>query len=261
MARIITLTTDFGLRDPYQGAMKGAILSINPEAGLIDITHLIAPGNILEGAFVLFESCGFFPRGTIHLGVVDPGVGGERRPILLETEDCIFVGPDNGLFSIAAKGKVRRVIHLTKKEYFRSEVSSTFHGRDIFGPVAAHLSLGADPGVLGEETGSFNEVELPATEKRGGAIYGAVIYIDSFGNLITNISKVDALGLGGVLEAEINGFSISGLKRTYCDVKKGAPVMLIGSSDFLEIAVSSGRASTELKAKVGDKVLLRPLKR
>lgn len=262
MARIITLTTDFGLRDPYQGAMKGAILSINPEARLIDITHLIAPGNILEGAFVMLESCGFFPRGAIHLGVIDPGVGGERRPVLIETEDYIFVGPDNGLFSlVAAQEKVRRVIHLTKKEYFRSEVSSTFHGRDIFGPVAAHLSLGADPGTFGEEVGSFNEAALPLPKKSGRAIRGEVVYIDSFGNLITNISKADAVNLSSLIEAEVNGITIKGLKKTYCDVKKGSLVMLISSSGLLEVAVSSGKASARLKAKVGDKVLLRPSKR
>ncbi len=262
MARIITLTTDFGLKDPYQGAMKGAMLSINPEARLIDITHLIEPGNILEGAFVLFESYRFFPEGTIHLGVVDPGVGGGRRPILIETERYLFVGPDNGLFSlIADKEKIRRVIHLTKREFFLSEVSDTFHGRDIFGPVAARLSLGVDPGSFGGEIKGLKAMELPPIEKKDGAVSGTVIYIDSFGNLITNISKEEVAGFGrAVLEAGINGFKIKGLKRTYGDVKAGSPVMLVGSSNFLEIAVSSGSASKELDAKVGDKVTLRALK-
>ncbi len=260
MYKIITLTTDFGLKDSYLGAMKGAILSINPGAVIIDITHLISPGNIIEGALVLTEAYKFFPKGTVHVGVVDPGVGGRRLPVLIETERYSFVGPDNGLFSIALrKEKVRRVVRLSRKEYFLKEISSTFHGRDIFGPAAAHLSLGVDPGKLGDKIASdgLKTIEMPMPQKKRGLITGEVVYIDSFGSLLTNIRKEDIFKSKGELEADINGFYIRGLKKTYSAVEKGTPVVLVGSSGNLEIAVNSGMAAEVLKAKVGDKVVLR----
>jgi S-adenosylmethionine hydrolase len=149
--RIITLTTDFGLKDPWAGIMKGVILSINPGARVVDITHFVTPQNIIEGAFILSQSCPRFPAGTIHVAVVDPGVGGKRNPILVETEGFFLIGPDNGLFSLVLeKERVKRVIRLTRREYFLPDVSTTFHGRDIFAPVAAHLSLGVDPASFGE---------------------------------------------------------------------------------------------------------------
>ncbi|MBI5642369.1 MAG: SAM-dependent chlorinase/fluorinase [Deltaproteobacteria bacterium] len=255
MDRIITLTTDFGLKDPYQGAMKGAILSINPKASIIDITHLISPGNIMEGAFILLEAYSFFPVNTIHVGVVDPGVGGERKPLLIETEKYVFVGPDNGLFSLIARNeRVKRVIHLTESRYFLSEISSTFHGRDIFGPVAAHLSLDVTPPLFGKEIKKANEIDLPHPEKKGGAITGEVVYVDSFGNLITNITGDDILELGRDIEVGINGHGVKGLKRTYSDGPVGEAVSVISSGGLLEIAVNSGAASERLKASVGDKV-------
>ena len=254
----ITLTTDFGLKDPYQGAMKGAILSVNPDAGIVDITHLVSPGEVIEGAFVLLESCGFFPQGTIHAGVVDPGVGGARRPILVETEKFFFVGPDNGLFSLALRNeRVKRVVHLTEDKYFRSEVSKTFHGRDIFGPVAAHLSLGVSPSEFGADTTDIREISLPAPTREKGVIAGEVIYIDSFGNIITNINGGDALSFGPDACVELNGIEIEGLKRTYSEATGGSPLALISSFDFLEIAVNAGNAGKTFNASVGDKVLLR----
>ena len=260
MHRIITLTTDFGLKDPYVGSMKGAILSINPGAVLVDITHLISPADIVEGALVLSEAYKTFPKGAIHVGVVDPGVGGPRMPILIETERHSFVGPDNGLFSMALRNeKVRRVIRLSSKRHFRKRASSTFHGRDIFGPAAAHLSLGVDPGDLGDmiESGALKGVRMPMPLKKRGFIEGQVLYTDSFGSLLTNIGKEDIAGRKGALETEINGFIIRGLKKTYSAVDMGAPLALIGSSGNLEIAVNCGRASEALKAKVGDRVILR----
>ncbi len=169
MQKIMTLTTDFGLKDPYIGAMKGAILSINPSVLITDITHMISPGNVLEGALVLSEAYKFFPKGTIHVGVVDPGVGGRRLPVLIETDRYSFIGPDNGLFSLAVrKEKVRRVVRLSSRGYFLKKVSSTFHGRDIFGPAAAHLSLGVDPGKFGNaiEPGDLKSVECPRPQKK-----------------------------------------------------------------------------------------------
>ncbi|MBI2413578.1 MAG: SAM-dependent chlorinase/fluorinase [Deltaproteobacteria bacterium] len=255
---LMTLTTDFGLKDPYQGAMKGAILSVNREARIIDITHLISPGNILEGALVMLESCGFFPKGTIHVGVVDPGVGGKRRPILVETERFLFVGPDNGLFSLVLRNeKVKRVVHLTEERYFRKEVSNTFHGRDIFGPVAAHLSKGVSPSGFGPEITDILGISLPEPEREKGVIAGEVIYVDSFGNIITNINGSDALSFGPDASLELNGKEIKGLKRTYSEAGNGSPLSLISSSDFLEIAVNAGDAGKAFNARVGDKVFLR----
>lgn len=261
MAEIITLTTDFGLKDPYQGAMKGAILSINPGACLVDITHLVSPGNILEGAFILFEAYGFFPEGTIHVGVVDPGVGGKRMPLLIQTRRHFFIGPDNGFFSLLAeKEEVIRVINLTKKEFFLKEVSPTFHGRDIFAPVAAHLSLGADPSELGEEVKDYLRIELPRTEREGGVLKGEVIHIDSFGNLITNIRGEELKNYGGPLEVSLRGFNVGGVKKTYCTVEKGSPVALIGSSGFLEVAVNSGSAAGVTGASTGCPVTVEAVK-
>jgi S-adenosyl-L-methionine hydrolase (adenosine-forming) len=259
MDKIITLTTDFGLKDSYVGAMKGAILSLNPYAMIVDITHLVSPGNIIEGALVLNEAYGFFPKGTIHVGVVDPGVGGRRMPVLIETDRYTFIGPDNGLFSLAIqKEKVRRVINLSRKKYFLKKVSSTFHGRDIFGPAAAHLSLGVDPGKLGDtiKRNVLKNVPFIRPKKKGGLITGEVVRIDSFGSLLTNIRKEDIAGHSRI-EAEINGVRVKGLQKTYSDVGAGRPLALIGSSGNLEIAVNNGIASDVLDASIGDKVVLR----
>lgn len=259
MRRIITLTTDFGLKDPYAGAMKGAILSINPEAVVADITHLVSPGNVIEGALVLNDAYGFFPEGTIHVGVVDPGVGGRRMPVLIETERYAFVGPDNGLFGLVVrKENVRRVVRLSRKEYFLKKVSSTFHGRDIFGPAAAHLSLGVDPGRLGDtiKRNVLKSVPFPRPRKKKGLVTGEVVRVDSFGSLLTNIRKEDIAGRG-TIDANINGVRIRGLRKTYSAVGEGRPLALIGSSGNLEIAVNNGMASEVLKAGVGDKVVLR----
>lgn len=261
---IITLTTDFGLKDPYLGAMKGAMLSINPKATIADISHLITPGNILEGAFVLAGAYSYFPDGAVHVGVADPGVGGGRRPILIETERYLFVGPDNGLLSLAVeREKVRRVVRLTEKKYFLKEVSSTFHGRDIFGPVAAHLTLGVSPGAFGDplKEGPVS-IGIPRPSVRNGVVKGTVIYVDSFGNLITNIKAGDlTAGLGpgykDRLEAEIKGFAIQGLSKTYSAVAKGAAAAIIGSSNHMEIAVNQGKASEVLGAQAGEGVIVR----
>lgn len=258
-ANIITLTTDFGLKDPYQGAMKGSILSVNPSASVIDITHLVPPGNIIEGSLVLKDAFSYFPEGTVHVGVVDPGVGGQRRPVLIETERYIFVGPDNGLFSGAVeKEKVLRIIHLTNMAFFRKDRSPTFHGRDIFAPVAAHLSLGADPGEFGEQIERIEELYATPALRVEGLITGSVIFVDSFGNLITNISGDDIRSLDDrAIEVTVRGQHIKGVDKTYGDVRKGLLVALIGSSGRLEIAVNSGSASETIGASVGERVTVR----
>ncbi len=259
MKRIITLTTDFGLKDPYQGIMKGVILSINPAAGIVDLTHGISPGKILEGALAIDVSYGYFPPETIHIGVVDPGVGGSRRPIVVEAEGHFFVGPDNGLFSPVLKKVPRcRVFHLTNKRFFLKNISATFHGRDIFAPVAAHLSLGVSPQELGEPIEDPFIIDIPEPNRGEGLVTGEVIHIDTFGNLITNITAgdVEALGAPSGLEVFIKGFCIKGIKRTYCEAGSG-PLALIGSSGRLEIAFYGKSAAETLDVSTGERVEVR----
>lgn len=261
MGNIITFTTDFGLKDSYQGAMKGAALSINPNAKLVDITHLVEAGNILQGAFILLEASRFFPPGTIHVAVVDPGVGGERKAVLVETQRCFFVGPDNGLLSLAATPEeIKRIVRLTGRRFFREEVSPTFHGRDIFAPVAAHLSLGADPGAFGVELERLASIDMPLPARKDGFVFGEIIYVDTFGNLITNMKKEDFFNVADVerMEVSVNGLIIKGLKSTYSSVARGEPAALISSAGYLEIAVNSGRASKYFNAGAGSRVVLAP---
>ncbi len=258
MARIITLTTDFGLKDPYHGTMKGVILSINPGVSIVDISHLVSPGNILEGSFILLQAYSFFPEGTIHVGVVDPGVGGRRRPVVVETERYFFVGPDNGLFDLPLKGEVvRRVVHLTEERYFLEEISSTFHGRDIFAPVAAHLSLGRDPSAFGRAVQMVSHLHIPEPVRKEGSIHGRVIYIDTFGNLITNIEGRDIdTGIRHRVKIEIGGISIEGMRDTYSCVGEGEVVALVGSCGFVEIACFRRRADEVLGVGVGEEVCI-----
>lgn len=258
MKEIITITTDFGLKDPYHGALKGAILSVNPQACLVDITHLIPPGAISEGAFVLSQSYRYFPRGTVHLAVVDPGVGSTRRPILIETEDYCFVGPDNGIFSLAIESeRVVRVVHLTEGSYFRNDVSSTFHGRDIFGPVAGHLTLGVRPSMFGPEITDQVMIRRkePVTEE--GSISGTVIYVDRYGNLVTDISAESIAGFGAHVEALIKGRVIRGIEVCYSNCSGKGLALLIGSTGLLEVAIDSDNASLAIGAQAGEKVVVR----
>ncbi len=259
MAGIITLTTDFGLKDHYAGAMKGAVLSANPDATVVDITHLIGPCDIVEAAFVMAEACLFFPKGTVHVGVVDPGVGTKRRPVVIETTRYLFVGPDNGLLSLAAKKDgIRRVIEITDARPFVKPASATFHGRDIFGPVAARLSAGLDPIEAGRAVlGNIVSLKIPCPRRKGMEISGRVIHIDSYGNLTTNIRKEDFERLfAGRLSVSIKGAVLKGVKKTYGLAKEGGLLALVGSSGFLEVAVNRGSASRTLGSEVGDEVVL-----
>ncbi len=262
MERIITITTDFGIKDPYVGAMKGAILTINPGAEVVDISHLVSPQNILEGAMILEQAYSYFPKSTIHIGVIDPGVGGARRPILIETERYLFIGPDNGLFTpILTKEEIIGTIHITNKKYFHRGVSSTFHGRDVFAPVAAHLSLGEEPGSFGERIDDPLLLDIPEPALKEGTIEGEVILVDSFGNLITNIDAGDIprLPVEGTIEVTIKEARIHGLSKTYGTGTKGRPIALIGSTNRLEIACNMGSASELLKAAAGERVEVRVL--
>ena len=253
---IITLLTDFGTKDHYVGALRGVILSINPEAKLVDISHHISPQNILEGAFLLSNVYSYFPYGTTHLVVVDPGVGTERKPIIVNGETFFFVGPDNGIFGlIYDQLKIYSVFELTNADFFLQPVSETFHGRDIFAPVAAYLSRGVSPPEMGKEIKDFHRLSFPQPWLEKKKIRGKVIYIDSFGNLITNITVNHLKRLEKTpKKIKIRENVISGLSKNYQEVKKGTLLATIGSSNFLEISVREGSAQKKLKIKEGDAI-------
>ncbi len=255
-ANLITLTTDFGHKDAFVGAMKGVILGVNPKVGIVDLSHGIPPQDIMAGALVLSEAVPFFPAGTIHVAVVDPGVGSERRPLLIQSEREFFVGPDNGLFSLVMKGKKpQQIIELSKDNYHLKPTSSTFHGRDIFAPVAAHLSLGLSPKKLGNPVEDFVRLPWPEVTTNERSIQGEVIYVDGFGNLITNIQE-DTLAPfpKNKLSTNIGQLQIHGLSASYSAVRKGDVVAVINSWRFLEIAVRDGSAANQTGKSVGEPV-------
>ena len=261
MGAIITLTTDFGLIDGYVAAVKGVILSINPQATLIDITHQIPPQNINQAAFVLSTVYNYFPPQTVHLVIIDPGVGTKRRAIILKTSQYYFIAPDNGVLSYIIRKYSTELdinsglaaVAITNPKYWCSPVSHTFHGRGIFAPVAAHLSLGVPMKEFGEPISSIDI--LPLAEPHiasDGSLIGNVIHIDSFGNLITNIEET---GLPeGELIILIGNYTIRGLSRTYVEGRK--LVALIGSSGYLEIALREGNAAIYCGAKIGSEVAI-----
>ena len=256
---IITLTTDFGESDPYVGMMKGVILSINPAARIVDITHQVPAGSIQEGGSIIKEAFKYFPAGTVHVGVIDPGVGGKRRPVAVLTSNHFFVGPDNGLFWPVVETQVHTdIIHLKEKRYWMHKISPTFHGRDIFAPVAAHLSLGVNPFVLGEKIDNPTTIAYPLPCKKDSDLVGEVIRVDHFGNLITNITRehlTPFLRSKGVI-IRIGSLVLDKISITYNDVPQGEPLALIGSSGHLEIAVNMGKASNCLgkDCEIGTKV-------
>jgi len=260
---IISLTTDFGLTDPYVGIMKGVILSINPEARVIDISHHIKAGSIFQAAGVIREAYHFFPSGTIHVGVVDPGVGSDRRLILVKADEHFFVGPDNGIFwPIITSHSNIRTIHLTESKFFLPHVAHTFHGRDIFAPVAAHLSLGVDLEDMGKPIDDPVPLQLPLPRLTEGTIYGQVIRVDHFGNLITNVHEKDLKPPTKDRPViKIGEFTIKGVHKTYADAGVGKMLAMIGSSGLMEIAVNLGRACDRLGINsediVGTKVEVR----
>ena len=275
---MITLTTDFGLTDAYVAAMKGVILGINPEAKLVDICHTIKPQNIAQAAFVLSRAYPFFPEGTIHVVVVDPGVGTERRAIILRTKSADFVAPDNGVLSYVIQQSIRgrgtegvrlinnlqqielepglEAVAITKPQFWRSTVSPTFHGRDIFAPVAARLSLGFPLTDFGEVITSVAMLPLPHPYQAvDGSVLGHVIHIDIFGNLITDIKSNDLPQARQAITIEVGNQLISELSRTYAE---GSGLLaLIGSDGYLEIALKGGSASAFLDAEIGDEVIIR----
>ncbi len=264
-ARVITLLTDFGYQDAYVGIMKGVIASINPLASVIDICHNTPPGDILNGAYLLYTSYKYFPKGTIHVAVIDPGVGSARGILCVQTQDYLFLAPDNGLLSfIARKERLKRIIQVTNGDYFLPAPGCTFHGRDIFAPVAAHVSLGIQPQQLGTRTDRLHYLEIPVPVwKEGKKVEGQIISVDRFGNLITNITREHIAGLKTdmhEIETTIGRRKITGLSNTYTDVPAGKPLLLFGSVDFLEISVNQGNAQKYFHVKKGTAIRIQSLK-
>lgn len=255
---LITLLTDFGTRDYFVAAMKGVISSINTQAAIIDITHEIEPQGIGAAAFTLQACYRDFPRGTIHVAVVDPGVGSARRAILVETNEYFFVAPDNGLLSFVFQTeKDFRVFEITNKDFSRRPVSRTFHGRDVFAPVAAHLATGIPSQAFGAEIRDFvSFAEKTPKEIAGNLIEASILHVDRFGNLITNLRQSDAPDRFSV---EINGSEIIGLKDFYAEAGREEIFMIWGSAGFLEIAANQTSAANLLAACAGQKVFVKRL--
>jgi S-adenosylmethionine hydrolase len=263
MSNLITLTTDYGTRDPFVASMKGIILKTNPQDQMLDVTHEIAPQDIWEAAFTLRNTYAHFPKGTIHLAVVDPGVGSGRRPIIVVTESYYFVGPDNGLFSLVYRDAERlRVHHITAGHYFNTNPGPTFHGRDIFAPVAAWLAKGIPSGNFGDEITDFIKLNVPVPKRTGNTIDGHVVHADRFGNVITNITYKDVLSLipdGGTMgpvSVAVMGKEIKGLKKFYAEAAQGEPGAIINSLGNVEIFLFRQNARTTLAIKRGEIVHL-----
>ena len=258
-APIITLLTDFGLGDAYVGSMKGVILSLNPDARLVDLSHEVPPQDILSGALVLQSAWRYFPPGAIHLAVVDPGVGSQRRALAAACREQFFVGPDNGLFSLVfAEQPPHTVVSLKNPHYFSPEVSGTFHGRDIFAPVAAHLSLGVPLTAFGPALLDPVGLDFPASEFGEKEVQGQIISIDHFGNLISNIPfmALHAWLRGHSASLRVDGRVIPHLATTYSEVSPGDLLALGGSHGYLEIACCQGSAALVLNAAVGARLVL-----
>jgi S-adenosylmethionine hydrolase len=255
---IITLTTDFGLQDGYVGSMKGAFWSIAPEARIADITHHIGPQNILEGALVLASVAPYYPDGTVHVAVIDPGVGSQRRPLLARIGSQYFVGPDNGLLSLwleraEAEGRPASFFHLDKPDYLLPQVTDVFHGRDIFAPSAAHLAAGVPPEQMGTPVDDPVRITLPRPQRTPSGWRGEIIAIDHFGNLASNLRREHLDGLH-VTSVRIKDACVAGLSRTFSQRSSGELAALINSNGWLEIAEVNGSAARRLQARVGDPV-------
>jgi S-adenosylmethionine hydrolase len=253
----VTFTTDFGAGDGYAGAMKGVVLSLAPAAQLIDITHGVPPMDVAAGAVALAQAAPLFPPGTIHIAVVDPGVGGERADLLIESGGSLFVGPDNGVLSLAARPP-RRAYRIESSMFRRDPVSPTFHGRDVFAPTAGRLASGARAVDAGPAVDAIVELSAPPLHKQGGVVEGQVIHLDSFGNLITSLPAELLEAPGGaevLIEVEgTEGRFLPVFGRTFSDVQSGALIAYIGSGGQLEIARRDGSAAARVGAGRGTAV-------
>ncbi len=255
---IITLTTDFGYRDGFVGTVKGVILGIAPDVQLVDLTHSISPQNILEGAMVLWRAAPFFSPGTVHLAIVDPGVGTQRRPLAARIRDQFFVGPDNGLFTLFMEDAEKRgedsiFINLNNPKYFLPKVSFTFHGRDIFGPIAAHLVKGVKLEALGDRIMDPVRIKMLKPEKTADGWIAHITMVDVFGNLTTDLPANDVIDKGKV-EFRLCGKTIHGMVESYSIKHPGDLIALVNSENYVEVSTVNGSAAQTLNAKAGDPI-------
>ncbi len=255
---VVTLTTDFGLKDPYVAEMKAAILGICPAATIVDVTHLVEKFDVREGAFMLASAAPFFPEGTVHVAVVDPGVGTQRRPIVIQTGKCFFVGPDNGVMALAAQAQgIKQIRQLESRRFMLPHVSGTFHGRDIFAPTAAHLANGVLVAEFGPLLSEFVEPSYAKVVRDKDSVAGEVLHVDDFGNIITNIPSQETKDFQGVVQVELPQTALElKLSRAYGNVKPHMPVALVDSQGYLEIALNQGSAAAKFSVKAGDQVKL-----
>ncbi|MGC8743233.1 MAG: SAM hydrolase/SAM-dependent halogenase family protein [Verrucomicrobiia bacterium] len=254
---IITLTTDFGTQDWFVGTMKGVILNIAPDVNIVDITHEIPPGDIKAGAYALFAAYRFFPENTIHISVVDPGVGSDRKPIAVKTKSYWFIAPDNGILSYALINEEIEEIRLIENEKLMLKpTGTTFHGRDIFAPVAAHIAQRIDSSIIGKKLEQIITINFPQSCFYENEISGEILYIDRFGNAITNIkfkNETDYYNFQVFIDEKPQAI----VRRFYSEAAKGETVAVPGSSGFIEIAVRDGNAAKVLNLKPGKKVLIK----
>lgn len=258
---IITLLTDFGVKDGYVGTMKGVIASLAPDALVVDICHEVPPQDIARGGFIWAAAIPYFPRGTVHVGVVDPGVGSRRKILAVEGKGCVFLAPDNGMVGyVLPRSEMKRAISVERREHFLATPSATFHGRDVFAPVAARIATGLHLEKLGPSCRRFSMAAMPRPRSRrarwGGrsAIEerGQIVYVDSFGNAITNLRPRRGSHL---LSLEARDLRLRGISAAYQDVAPRSALVVAGSTGHLEIAVNRGRADRELGLAVGDEVV------
>ena len=259
-ARVITLMTDFGTSDHYVGVMKGVILNINPQVEIVDITHTIPPQDVHAAAFLIDSAYRYFPTGTVHVIVVDPGVGSERRAIVCRTEAAYFVCPDNGILTHILREEERiHAVALKNSAYFLPQVSNTFHGRDIFAPIAAHLSRGIPIDKLGSPVAQPVQLSIPKPQVTDKAIIGQVIWIDCFGNLVTDISQeiLESLEEQNSIVICAGSARIDHLNRSYAESAVGETLAIVGSFNRLEISINQGNAAQALGLKRGDRITIR----
>lgn len=256
---IITLLTDFGLVDGYVAAMKGVILSVHASAQLIDLSHEVEPQNVDAGAFLLQAHYRYFPAGTVHVAVVDPGVGSTRAALACRVDGHYFVAPDNGLLDFCLDWPDLQAVWLTQKKFWRHTVSPTFHGRDIFAPVAAHLARGEALSQLGEPFQLQRKLAMPPAQITGKTLTGHVVYIDRFGNLVSNISaqRLQEFSQDQPITVMLDGHLIGGLCKTYAEVPPQSPLTLLGSFGFLEIGVNLGNAQAHFAVRAGAPITIR----
>ncbi len=266
MLAIITLTTDFGTADSYVGQMKGVMLGLAPGAAIVDISHGVPPQDVVAGALMLDSAIDSFPDGAVHVAVVDPGVGGGRRPIAVRTERCFFVGPDNGLFTAALeRHRPLEIVSLSNPEFHRQPVSDTFHGRDIFAPAAAHLANGVAMGRLGAPLADITQLDWPQPVAHGAGLKLRAIRVDRFGNIITNLTvgqfdgwRAGLWGQNDPVVIRIARHRIGRISRTFSDVCVGELLAYWGSGGGLEVAVRDGSAAENLGVSVGVELYIEP---